>query len=94
MELVQVKSQTKDQPQDHGIRVAPSGRLPSLQKSPGGSNMAGTPALRSEPCDVEYGIRRFSCMPGHDERSVVLWHRKRMYVRKQWGSQGVVQLIS
>jgi len=44
----QVKSHTSYQPQDHGMRVAPSGRIPWLRKSPRGSNMGWMPALRSK----------------------------------------------
>src|SRR6185369_13398059 len=39
-----VKSQTSDRPRSHGIRVRPSGFLPSFTAHPGGSRMLGTSA--------------------------------------------------
>lgn len=39
----QVESQIKDFPLDHGIKVRPSGRLPSARLIPGGSKRDGMP---------------------------------------------------
>jgi len=43
----QVKSHTSVLLQDHGIREAWSGRLPSDRRRPESSSTAGTPALQS-----------------------------------------------
>src|ERR1043165_6258314 len=41
---ITVASQTSPRPLRHGISVSPSGRLPSVLDSPGGSLMFGNPA--------------------------------------------------
>ncbi|KAJ4434391.1 hypothetical protein ANN_22951 [Periplaneta americana] len=67
VELVeQVESQIKDVPLDHGIKVRPSGRLPSARLIPGGSKRDGMPQEFRDLLMISLSDRRE--IRTHDQR--------------------------
>src|SRR6218665_3958863 len=72
-------SQAKYFPSDQGIRVAPSGLLPSVLNRPAGSLVLGTPgSIHSTPQDIIYGVVAQSSslgFPAHKAVVAILAHQ-------------------